>query len=247
LAPGDSTVVELIFKTKSYRTKVSKYATIYSNDPDQPTVKIHLSSNVYPEPDTTLPYRLSQDTVAFSQADKKREIELENVGDSRLNIEPIGHPLEGLKINIKNDDPKPGQKSELKLEWAKDFEKENLERSVTFLVRGSEQQMYKFSLPIVIQGTDPTPPKVSNTAKTKNRSAASTKTPPRRPAVKPAKTGDKPAASEQPKVQPTKTVKPADSKISTEESKTKEPPVLDKTNSEEKDTRKPDQSSEENQ
>jgi len=247
LAPGESTVVELIFKTKNYRTKVSKYATIYSNDPDQPTVKIHLSSNVYPVPDSTLPYRLSQDTVAFSQKDKKCEIELENVGASRLNIEPVGYPLEGLKINIKNDDPKPGQKSELKLEWAKDFEKENLERSVTFLVRGSEQQLYKFSLPIVIQGTDPTPPKVSTRPRTNNRSTATTRKPVRKPALNPANMGNKATAAEQSKVQTTKTVKPVDTKLSVEESKKKVPPVLEKTTTEEKDTEKPDQSSEENQ
>lgn len=239
--------MELIFKTKSYRTKVSKYATIYSNDPDQPTVKIHLSSNVYPQPDTTLPYRLSQDTVAFSQKDKKWEIELENVGNSRLNIEPVGHPLEGLKVNIKNDDPKPGQKSELKLEWVKDFEKENLERSVTFQVRGSELEMYKFSLPIVIQGTDPTPPKVSTRSRTKNRSAATTRRPAPKSAVSPTGTKDKPAAAEPSKVQNAKTVRPVDTKLSTEESKKKVPPVLEKTTTQEKDTEKPEQSSEENQ
>jgi len=247
LAPGESTVVELIFKTKNYRTKVSKYATIYSNDPDQPTVKIHLSSNVYPQPDTTLPYRLSQDTVAFSQKDKKCEIELVNVGNSDLIIEPVGYPLEGLKVNIKNDDPKPGQKSELKLEWAKDFEKENLERSITFQVRGSELGIYKFSLPIVIQGTDPTPPKVSTKARTKNRSAATTKRPTPKSAVSPVRTKDKSAIAKPSKVQATETVKPVDTKISTEENKKKEPPVLEKTTTEEKDIKSPEQSSEENQ
>jgi hypothetical protein len=163
LAPGESTVVELIFKTRNYKTKIRKYATIYSNDPDQPTAKIHMSADVYPEPDSTLPFSLSIDKVSLSEDNKKGEIILENKGDSKLYVESAGEIIDGLKIDVKNDDPKPGQKSKLKFEWENEFEKENTERSLTFMVYGSGKDTTRFSVPVFLQGTDPTPPRVTRT------------------------------------------------------------------------------------
>ena len=116
--------MELIFQTKHYKTRVAKYATIYSNDPAQSTVKIHLSSTIDPTPDTSLPFILNPDQIEFSKDDKKAEIELENKGNSKIWIKDVGDMLEGLSVDIKNDDPKPGQKSELRFKYDGDFQKE---------------------------------------------------------------------------------------------------------------------------
>ncbi|UCE65474.1 MAG: hypothetical protein JSU85_11460 [Candidatus Zixiibacteriota bacterium] len=173
MAPGESTVVELIFKTRTYKTKISKYATIYSNDPVQSTVKIHLSANVYASPDSILPFTLSLEKVSLSKDGKKGKIVLENRGDSRLYIEPAGNGIDGLSINVKNDDPKPGQKSELRFEWKNEFEKENSEISVTFLTYGSGGDSTRFSIPVMLQGTDPAPPpKVTKPKRTTAKKSA---------------------------------------------------------------------------
>ncbi|UCC80952.1 MAG: hypothetical protein JSW64_06230 [Candidatus Zixiibacteriota bacterium] len=241
MAPGESTVVELIFKTRSYKTRISKYATIYSNDPVQSTDKIHLSANVYASTDTALPFTLPPGNVSLSKDSKKGKIVLENKGDSRLWIEPAGGLLEGLSLKVKNDDPKPGQKSELRFEWKDDFEKENVERSVTFLVYGEGADSTRFSVPIVLQGTDPAPPpKVTRPKRTTTgKSIDAKKRTVRRPArrttsatedprvVKPAKTEKaettKPVDAEKPVPSPT-----AKEKLSlekkTEESKSKNSP-----------------------
>ena len=176
MAPGESTVVALIFKTRTYKTKISKYATIYSNDPGQSTVKIHLSANVYASPDSILPFTFSEEKVNLSKDEKKGKIVFENKGDSRLYIKPAGNGIEGLSINVKNDDPKPGQKSELRFEWKNEFEKENSEISVTFLTYGSESDSTRFSIPVMLQGTDPAPPpKVTRPKRTTTKRSADAK------------------------------------------------------------------------
>jgi hypothetical protein len=205
LAPGESTVVELIFKTKSYKTKISKYATIYSNDPDQPTAKIHMTSVVYPEADSTLPYRLAPDRVTLSKDNDKGKIVLENVGDSKLFVEAVGIHMEELKVNVKNDDPKPGQKTELKFEWTEEFDKENMERSVTFHVSGSELGTYRFSVPLTIQGTDPTPPKAKARPRTKKQSSAKPRRSVQKPARRPAQKVQKPVSTKASEIQQTET------------------------------------------
>lgn len=168
--------MELIFKTRTYKTRVSKYATIYSNDPAQSTAKIHLSANVFVPADTTLPFTLLPENVSLSKDSKKNKIVLENKGSSKMWIEPAGDPQEGLSLDIKNDDPKPGQKSELRFEWKDDFEKENVERSVTFLMHDKGADSTKFSIPIVLQGTDPAPPpKVTRPKRTTTGKSANVK------------------------------------------------------------------------
>jgi hypothetical protein len=255
LAPGESTVVELIFKTKSYKTKISKYATIYSNDPDRPTVKIHMSSVVYPAADTTLPYILSQERVTLSQENKKGKVIFDNVGESKLFVEAVGGPMEGLKIDIKNDDPKPGQDSQLKFEWAEEFGKENMERSVTFHVSGSELGIYRFSVPLTIQGTDPTPPKAKTRPRTKKQSSAKPKRSVQKPVKRPAKSVKKPVTTKSSEIQKTETTEiqktesagQVDVKSQTSESKTKENLSTDNKAVDEKSTEQPETSSEQDE
>lgn len=215
--------MELIFKTKTYKSKVSKYATIYSNDPDQPTVKIHLTSTVYPEPDTALPYTLSPDKITLSQENKKNKIIFENVGDSKMLIEPVGGYLDGFKVDVKNDDPKPGQQSELKFEWADEFGKENMESSITFNVSGAEKGSYRFSVPVTLQGTDPTPPKtVSKPPTTGRKNPANTRETVKRQVKRPLRSVSKQPTPGQTSLKKTESPTQTDLKVPAEQSKTKE-------------------------
>jgi hypothetical protein len=215
LAPGESTVVELIFKTRAYKTRISKYATVYSNDPGQPTAKIHLAANVYPSTDTTLPFTFLPDKVSLSQDSKKSKIILENKSESRLRIESA-EDLEGLKLKIKNDDPKPGQKAELRFEWKSEFEKENVERSITFLAYGDGVDSSRFSIPVVLTGTDPTPPAKARTPKktTTKRSTATHQKTVRRSARQTTTKADDPKMVKSEKLQKAKKLPTAEDKKS---------------------------------
>ncbi len=147
--------MELSFDTKSYKTSINKYATIYSNDPSQPQVKIHLSSKVDAVPDTTLPYALSPQRFNFTEKNKKQEIYIENKSDNQLQLNFIDDLFDGLKMDIKKDKIDPWKTSKIKFEWKGEFQKENMARSLTFSMSGQDTTF--FSIPIVIQGTNPTP------------------------------------------------------------------------------------------
>lgn len=156
LAPGDSTVVELTFKTRTYKTKLTKSATVYSNDMTQSQVRIRVSAQVDPAPDTTLPYTHTPDRLEFTQDDKKSEVVFANSGDQKLHLTQVGDTYDDLSVKLTDKPIKPGKDTKIKFKWEGEFEKENLERSVTFVVTGSGST--RFTVPFVVGGTDPTPP-----------------------------------------------------------------------------------------
>ncbi len=157
LAPGDSTVVELTFKTKTYKTKISKAATIYTNDLTKSQVKIRVSANVDPVPDSTLPFTYTPDRLEFTPDDRKLEVVLTNTSKQTLNLTQVGDTYDGLSMKLGKDSLEPGKKTEIEFEWTGGFGKENFERSITFDVTGSRST--RFTVPFVVQGTDPAPVK----------------------------------------------------------------------------------------
>ena len=62
-------------------------------------------------------------------------------------------------MNIKNGEIEPGKEGKIEFEWIGEFQKENLERSMTFVAGGSTET--RFTVPIFVEGTDPTPKKVA--------------------------------------------------------------------------------------
>ncbi len=157
LAPGDSTVVELTFKTRTYKSKISKAATIYSNDLTKSQVRIKVSAQVDPAPDTTLPFAFSPDRLEFTHENRKSEVIITNTGDNKLRLSQIGDTYKGLSVKLERDSLRPGKKTKIKFEWTGEFEKENFERSSTFHITGSKSA--RFSVPFIVKGTDPAPPK----------------------------------------------------------------------------------------
>ena len=149
--------MELTFKTRTYKTKISKTATIHSNDLTQSQVKIRVSARVDPAPDTTLPYTYMPDKLEFTQDDKKLEVVFTNTSDQKLHLTQVGDTYDDLSMKLSNKTLKPGKKTKIKFEWTAEFEKENFERSITFVVTGSGST--RFTVPFVVQGTDPTPVK----------------------------------------------------------------------------------------
>lgn len=162
---------------------MKKYATIYSNDPDQPTVKIHFSTVVDPMPDTNLTFKFTPSKTSLSKESKKSKIVIENNGDSNLYIESLSPQIDGLAFKIKGKKVKPGKKSEIRFEWKGEFEKENIEQSMTFLAYGDGVDSTRFTLPVLVKGTDPTPPRVAKSTKRNKKAANRKKAPVKRPTL----------------------------------------------------------------
>jgi hypothetical protein len=168
LAPGDSTVVEMTFNSRTYRTKIKKYATIYSNDPQKPTMKIHLEVKAGVRPDSTLNFSYSPYSVKLDKDKKKGEIEFFADSQSDMIIQQISPDVYGLDIDIKKDKIKAGKKGKIKFKWKNPVEIENIEKSITFAINDTT----RISIPVFIAGTDPTPPAVK---KAKQKKAAQSK------------------------------------------------------------------------
>ena len=161
LTPGESTFVELVFNSGSYRANVSKYATIYSNDPVNPTSKIFFAADVYSTTDSTLPFEVLPDKITLSRSDSKSVVVLENKSDSEMLVGDRGPRIEGLSLGIENTSLEPGEKGTLRLKWDGDFQKENQEKTASFVISYNNGKEIKISVPVTIQGTDPTPPKTA--------------------------------------------------------------------------------------
>jgi hypothetical protein len=174
LAPGDSTVVELTFKTRTYKTKLTKSATVHSNDMTNSQVRISVSAKVDPAPDMTLPYNNTPDRLEFTQDDKKSEIIFTNTGNQNLYLTQVGDTYDDLSVKLTDKPIKPGKDTKIKFKWEGEFEKENLERSVTFVVTGSGST--RFTVPFVVGGTDPAPPPGRPVRKKIDRKPAKTTT-----------------------------------------------------------------------
>ena len=159
LAPGDSTVVELAFKTKTYKTMVNKNATIYSNDLANSQSKIYVSAKVYEAQDATLPISWGPDQVRFTEQDNKFEVVVTNKSANNMNLSSLEDAFDGLSMKIKNSEIKPGKQAKIEFEWKGEFQKENLERSLTFIAVGDSET--RFTVPFFVAGTNPTPPKAA--------------------------------------------------------------------------------------
>jgi hypothetical protein len=149
--------VELTFKTKSYKSKLNKSATIFSNDLGKSQTRIYVSAKVDTIPDATLPISWDPRKITFTQEDKDYDVVFKNRGKTTLNLGTTGDIPGDLAMDGKNGSLKPGEELKLKFKWNGGFQKENYERSVTF-VAGDKSET-RFSIPFVVEGTDPTPEK----------------------------------------------------------------------------------------
>lgn len=154
LAPGDSTVVELIYDTHTSKGKVSHNARVMTNDT---TLSIDLAADVFSSPDTLSLIRYSPDKLEFDKDAKqnKQTVLIENHSGARLEITQATDPLDNMKLKIKDDNIKPGKTGKLEFEWKGDYPKADLAHSVTFAT--GLDSMPRFTLGYVIKGTEPPP------------------------------------------------------------------------------------------
>lgn len=161
--------MELILSTKSYAAKLSKSADIESNDPIQPIVKVNFAANVLTKPDSVSQCRYSPELVEFIKGDKAKTVILSNHGDSVLNITVVSAPTRSLDIKNKPFSIKPGQIKQLDFKWKGPYADNDSNIAVTFAVDGGAPK--RFTIPVVIKGTKPPPPKPTPIEKPKSVAA----------------------------------------------------------------------------
>jgi hypothetical protein len=160
LLPGDSTSVELIFNTRTYKGKMTKSAKVTTNDTTQANLSIDFSVNVFPGPDTGSLIRLLPDQVRFGKDTTKQTVQVENLSNSSLNVAMIDNVTDNIRYKIKSKEIKPGQTGILEFEWrGGEVPKYDVNRSITFST--ALDSIPYFSIPYTIKGTEPTPTPVA--------------------------------------------------------------------------------------
>ena len=147
----------MTFSTRTYKSRVAKSATIYTNDLSNSQIRIKVNAQVDPAPDTTLPFSYSPDALTFTQGQKTFNVVFTNKSGRTMYLKPVGGTHEDLSLKMDDMQLKAGEDKEIQFSWTGEFEKENIERSITFDVSalGSE----RVTIPFVVEGTDPTPAK----------------------------------------------------------------------------------------
>jgi len=147
--------VELTFNSKTYSNVITKNATIYTNDLANSQTKIYVSCQVDATPDTVISVAWQPANLLFTKNDKSFEVEIRNKGEAVLNLRSTGDHYEDLSTEISQDEISPGSSAKIKFKWNGGFQKENFERSMTFIAAGSAET--RFTIPFVVAGTNPTP------------------------------------------------------------------------------------------
>ncbi len=151
LAPGDSTVVELVFNTRTSKGRVTKNARVTSNDSTMAAFSIDFVATIVPTPDTLSNIRIDAPRVAFAKDSTKYEVIVENHDSSMVHLTLAAKPLDDIRADIKDDSIKPGKKGKIEFEWEGKTEPEyDVNHVVTFEtgLRG----ITRFSVPYIVKG-----------------------------------------------------------------------------------------------
>ncbi|OGC90132.1 MAG: hypothetical protein A2W25_11115 [candidate division Zixibacteria bacterium RBG_16_53_22] len=193
LAPGDSTVVELVFNTNSVVKPplvIRKHANITSNDSTQAVVAINFEGKVVPDTDTVSTMAFGPKILQFGPDDRKQEITFENVKDSvSLSVKLVGYVMDDLAIKVPNKPIQPGKKGKIEIEWKGDLPEYDVGRSLTFKTGSSESPQFSAAYSIKgAKGPRPAPSKPIKPQQAANPQGTSRQAPTSKDVVKGAAT-----------------------------------------------------------
>jgi len=153
LAPGDSTVVELVFNGKTARVGPKTVnATVSSNDSTAAGMRLSFSARAVADTDTVSTILFSPRLIEFGKGQEKRQIVFENVKDSsNIVISHVGYLMDDVVVKTENESVKMGNGTTVKLEWDGDTPEYDIERSLTF--ETGSNKVPRISIPYVIKGT----------------------------------------------------------------------------------------------
>lgn len=148
LAAGDSTALEVIFSTKTFRGPHSKWTVITSNAESSPQ-QVTFSANIVTNPDETYPIKISPYKFDISQFGEKERTELEfniaNVSEDDLQIRLIDINTKMFRVKLP-DKIKAGQSEKGTIEISDQYVDEEFEKSLT--IELSDNNKSRFTIPI---------------------------------------------------------------------------------------------------
>ena len=153
LAVGDSTRLEIILSTKTYRSRVSKHPRIQTNE-GPPDKRVTISATIMPRPDSTYPVVVSPYKVDLSQLGDKvinqSPITLTNVSDKDLSLELIAGADEYFTLDLPENIPAKGAAKGM-VKITDDMQSQSFEKSFTIELTPSEggpEGAQRFTVPV---------------------------------------------------------------------------------------------------
>lgn len=148
LAPGDSTSLDIIFSTKSYRGFVSKRPYLVTNIGEE-RYYVRISSELLPEPENAMPVSLSPARLDVSQFRAKPRLKAKflvlNKGDVDLDILLVDYAEDYFTVELPAQ-VKAGETIEGIIAIHEHLEKEEFDCSLTIQI--SDEERTRYSLPI---------------------------------------------------------------------------------------------------
>ena len=149
LASGDSTVVEIIFSTKSFRNRVEKSPKIQTNE-TTPDKSLKIIANVLAKTDSTFPVIIEPFKIFLPKSEteqvNKRQFSIKNVSKENLKLElvslPDGYFEIDLPVEIKAGETITGEIRLLKDSIGRNFQK-------SFTIRFNDDFGSRFTIPVI--------------------------------------------------------------------------------------------------
>jgi hypothetical protein len=145
LAVGDSTILEIIFSTKSFRNRVEKSPKIVTNE-GQPDKRLKIIATVVARPDSTFPVVIQPSRLELPpQTDRAIEFSIQNVSEAELNLELLSVPARYFEVILPGT-IKPGEAAKARLQLNKTLLDKSFEKSFTFMV--NDEYGSRFTVPV---------------------------------------------------------------------------------------------------
>ena len=148
LASGDSTVVEIIFSTKSFRNRVEKSPKIQTNE-NTPDKSLKIIANVLAKTDSTFPVIIEPFKISFPTSDSgqvnKKQFSIKNVSKENLKLELVSLPDGYFEIDLPVE-IKAGETITAEIRLLKDSIGKSFQKS--FTIRLSDDFGSRFTIPV---------------------------------------------------------------------------------------------------
>jgi hypothetical protein len=151
LAPGESTVVELVFNTKTSRGPINKSARVTSNDSLKATVNIDFRGQIVPDTGMNVVLRPVPSKVEFIKGKETEIVTLVNNSKSEIVPALISEPWDDVELKIKDRHIRSGKKGEVEISWKGSVPEYDITRSLTFETGNTD--LPRFTIPYTIKGT----------------------------------------------------------------------------------------------
>ena len=155
LAVGDSTWIELIYTTGSRAGTVSKSARVTTNDTIIGPVSISFKVDAVEPTDSVLLLAAKPYELDFGPIEEKRRPKLEtkiyNQSPEEMELEIVAYPPDYFKkVQLSDDDLKPGDDSKLKVELNRDREEEQFRKTITIEGKSKvNNHRFRLTIPVI--------------------------------------------------------------------------------------------------